>query len=198
MASNRKTLFVLIGVGLAMLALGFASKPLYDTFCKVTGYGGTTRTADENLSEILDRKVAVSFDSNVKDLPWDFEPEQRKMTVQLGQSGLAYYKVKNRSNRPIVGTATFNVTPIKAAPYFIKTECFCFTEQLIQPGQEMSMPVLFFVDPQLDDEKRLIDVKEITLSYTFFEVENPTIDVTNQTSNPLEKADATLRRDAVN
>lgn len=198
MASNRKTLFVLIGVGLAMLALGFASKPLYDTFCKVTGYGGTTRYAEENLSEVLDRKVTVNFDSNVKDLPWDFAPEQRKMSVQLGQNGLAYYKVKNRSNRPIVGTATFNVTPIKAAPYFIKTECFCFTEQLIQPGQEMSMPVLFFVDPQLDDEKRLIDVKEITLSYTFFEVENPTIDVTNQTSNPLEKADATLRRDAVN
>ncbi len=198
MASNRKTLFTLIGIGLAMLALGFASKPLYDTFCKVTGYGGTTRTADENLSEILDRKVTVSFDSNVKDLPWDFEPEQRKMTVQLGQSGLAYYKVKNRSNRPIVGTATFNVTPIKAAPYFIKTECFCFTEQLIQPGEEMSMPVLFFVDPQLDDEKRLADVKDITLSYTFFEVENPTIEVTHSTSTPQEKADATLRRDAVN
>lgn len=198
MASNRKTLFTLIGIGLAMLALGFASKPLYDTFCKVTGYGGTTRIADENLSEILDRKVTVSFDSNVKDLPWDFEPEQRKMTVQLGQSGLAYYKVKNRSNRPIVGTATFNVTPIKAAPYFIKTECFCFTEQLIQPGEEMSMPVLFFVDPQLDDEKRLADVKNITLSYTFFEVENPTIEVKNSTSTLQGQADATLRRDAVN
>ena len=198
MASNRKTLYVLIGIGLAMLALGFASKPLYDTFCRITGYGGTTRYAEENLSEILDRKVTVSFDSNVKDLPWDFKPEQRKMTVQLGQSGLAYYKVKNLSNRPIVGTATFNVTPIKAAPFFIKTECFCFTEQLIKPGEEISMPVLFFVDPQLDDEKRLADVKDITLSYTFFEVENPTIELTNSTSTPPEKADATLRRDAVN
>ena len=123
----------------------------------------------------------MNFDSNVKDLPWDFAPEQRKMTVQLGQSGLAYYKAKNPSNRPIVGTATFNVTPIKAAPYFIKTECFCFTEQLIQPGEEISMPVIFFVDPQLDDEKRLEDVMEITLSYTFFEVENPTITETNTT-----------------
>ena len=174
MNSNRKTLYILIGIGLAMLALGFASKPLYDTFCKVTGYGGTTRVADENLSEILDRKVTVSFDANVTDLPWDFEPEQRKMTVQLGQTGLAYYKVKNNSKEPMVGTATFNVTPIKAAPFFIKTECFCFTEQRVEPGQEISMPVLFFVDPQLDEDKRLADVKDITLSYTFFEVENPT------------------------
>ena len=116
------------------------------------------------------------------------------MSVQLGQNGLAYYKVKNYSNRPIVGTATFNVTPIKAAPFFIKTECFCFTEQLIKPGEEMSMPVLFFVDPQLDEDERFKDVKDITLSYTFFEVENPTIPVLH----PTQKEDATLRREAVN
>ena len=174
MSANRKTLFALIGIGLAMLALGFASKPLYDTFCKVTGYGGTTRYAEDNLSEVLDRTVKVSFDANVTDLPWEFAPEQQSMTVQLGQTGLAYYKVKNNSNKAMVGTATFNVTPIKSAPYFIKTECFCFTEQRVEPGQEISMPVLFFVDPQLDDEKRLKDVTHITLSYTFFEVENPT------------------------
>lgn len=174
MTSNRKTLFALIGVGLAMLALGFASKPLYDTFCKVTGYGGTTGVAEDNLSEVLDRKVQVSFDANVNGLPWNFEPEQRDMTVQLGQTGLAYYKVKNNSDKAMVGTATFNVTPIKSAPFFIKTECFCFTEQRIEPGQEISMPVLFFVDPQLDEDERLKDVKDITLSYTFFEVENPT------------------------
>ena len=102
-----------------MLALGFASKPLYDTFCKITGYGGTTRYAEENLSEILDRKVTVNFDSNVKDLPWDFAPEQRKMTVQLGQSGLAYYKAKNPSNRPIVGTATFCLTSAPMAQIWV-------------------------------------------------------------------------------
>ncbi len=190
MNSNRKTLFILIGIGLAMLALGFASKPLYDTFCKVTGYGGTTRYAEDNLSEILDRTVTVSFDANTVDLPWDFTPEQRNMSVQLGQTGLAYYKVKNNSQQAMVGTATFNVTPIKAAPFFIKTECFCFTEQRVEPGQEISMPVLFFVDPQLDEDDRLADVKEITLSYTFFEVENPA-DGTNN-------ADATLRREALN
>ncbi len=181
-----------------MLTLAMNAKTIYNTFCKVTGYGGTTRYAEENLSEILDRKITVNFDSNVKDLPWEFMPEQRKMTVQLGQNGLAYYKAKNYSNWPIVGTATFNVTPIKAAPYFIKTECFCFTEQLIRPGEEISMPVLFFVDPQLDEEKRFKDVKEITLSYTFFEVEKPTIDITKTRDNTEEKVDATLRRDAVN
>ena len=174
MASNRKTLMILSGVGLSMLALALSSKPLYDTFCKVTGYGGTTRYAEENLSEVLDRKVRVSFDANVNGLPWDFAPEQRDMMVQLGQTGLAYYKVKNESDKPMVGTATFNVTPIKAAPFFIKTECFCFTEQRVEPGQEISMPVLYFVDPQLDEDERLKDVKDITLSYTFFEVENPT------------------------
>jgi len=172
--SNRKTMMMLAGLGLSMLALGFASKPLYDTFCRVTGYGGTPRIAEDNLSEILDRKVRVSFDANVSDLPWEFVPEQRDMTVQLGQTGLAYYKVKNESDKPMVGTATFNVTPIKAAPFFIKTECFCFTEQRVEPGQEISMPVLYFVDPQLDEDQRLKDVKDITLSYTFFEVENPT------------------------
>lgn len=173
MSTHRKTVLTLTGIGLSMLALGFASKPLYDTFCRVTGYGGTPGIAQDNLSEVLDRKVKVSFDANVTGLPWEFEPEQNSMDVQLGQTGLAYYKVKNNSDKAMVGTASFNVTPIKAASFFIKTECFCFTEQRVEPGQEISMPVLFFVDPQLDDYERLNDVKEITLSYTFFEVENP-------------------------
>ena len=173
MPTHRKTVLTLTAVGLSMLALGFASKPIYDTFCRITGYGGTPGIAEDNLSEVLDRKVKVSFDANVNELPWDFAPEQRSMDVQIGQTGLAYYKVKNNSDKAMVGTATFNVTPIKAAPFFIKTECFCFTEQRIEPGQEISMPVLYFVDPQLDEDKRLDDVREITLSYTFFEVENP-------------------------
>ena len=135
MSGQQTTARILTLVAVAMLGLGFASKPLYDTFCKVTGYGGTTKQAVENESEILDRKVNIYFDSNVQlGLPWDFTPEQAKMTVNVGQSGLAYYKVKNTSNRAIVGTATYNVTPTKAAPYFIKTECFCFTEQRIEPG----------------------------------------------------------------
>jgi len=187
MVGNIKTTrLILVGAALAMLGLGFASKPLYDTFCKVTGYGGTTARAEENLSEIIDRTVTVSFDANVSgDLPWSFEPEQRSMDVKLGQSGLAYYKVKNHSNYPLVGTATFNVAPIKAAPYFVKTECFCFTEQRIEAGQEVMMPVLFFIDPLLNEEERLADVTDITLSYTFFEVENPKLEAAVQPRDAL-------------
>lgn len=174
MNQNRKTLIILTVMACAMLGLGFASKPLYDTFCKVTGYGGTTRTAETNSSEIIDRSVRVYFDANLSpELPWEFKPEQKYMDVKLGQSGLAYYTVKNVSDEPLVGTATFNVTPIKAGPYFIKTECFCFTEQRVEPGQEISMPVLFFVEPLMNEEEWLDDVKDITLSYTFFRVENP-------------------------
>lgn len=190
-SGNNKTRLILIGVAITMLGLGFASKPLYDTFCRVTGYGGTTQRADTNTSEIIDRTVRVNFDSNVQmGLPWDFEPEDRFLDVKLGQSALAYYRVKNVSNQPIVGTATFNVTPIKAAPYFVKTECFCFTEQRIEPGQEVSMPVLFYVDARLDEDERYDDVRDMTLSYTFFRVENP--------KETLTEAPAAQGRDALN
>lgn len=173
-ASPARTAQILTVIGVAMLCLGFASKPLYDTFCRVTGYGGTPGQAEENLSDIIDREILVRFDSNVASgLPWEFRAEDKQMRLRLGASGLAYYTVKNTSPVAVTGIANFNVTPIKAAPYFIKTECFCFEEQTIQPGQELPLPVLFFVDPQLNDEKRLDDVREITLSYTFFEVDKP-------------------------
>lgn len=189
--SIQKTRLVLIAVAIGMLCLGFASKPLYDTFCRVTGFGGTVRTADANLSEVIDRVVTVNFDSNVSpDLPWSFKPEQRSIDVKLGQSGLAYYQVTNTSKKAVVGTATFNVTPIKAASYFIKTECFCFTEQLVKPGETVSMPVLFHVDPLLDEEARLDDISNITLSYTFFRVKNPT--------ETVETKPAAQGRDALN
>lgn len=190
MDKNKKTLFILTGVGIAMLGLGFASDPLYDTFCNVTGYAGTTQQAEENLSDVIDRKVTVKFDSNVASgLPWEFKPDQREMELQLGQSGLAYYTVKNNGLTPIVGVASFNVTPIKSAPFFVKTDCFCFEEQTIQPGQELPLPVLFFVDAQLDEDKRLDDVKEITLSYTFFESDQK---AQSATQSKGSNADATL------
>ncbi|WP_416876772.1 cytochrome c oxidase assembly protein [Litorimonas sp.] len=170
MNSNKKTLLILIAVGFGMLALGMSSSKIYNTFCKITGYGGTTQQAEENLSEVIDRKVTIKFDSNVADnLPWVFKPQQKEMDVQLGQSGLAYYTVKNTGTEPIIGVANFNVTPIKAGPFFVKTDCFCFTEQRVEPGEELPLPVLFFIDPQLDEDKRMDEVKEITLSYTFFE-----------------------------
>ncbi len=185
MPSNTKTLVILSAVGVAMLGLGFASDPLYDTFCKVTGYGGTPKIADDNLSEIIDRTVKVEFDSNVaQDLPWKFKPDQRSIDVNLGQSGLAYYTVKNEGDEPVTGVANFNVMPIKAAPFFIKTDCFCFEEQTIQPGEELSLPVIFFVDPQMDEDKRLNDVKTITLSYTFFLTEAGTMPAQNVSLTP--------------
>ena len=172
---HRKTAFLLVAIALGMLSLGFASKPIYDTFCRITGYGGTPGIAETNDSVVLDRLATVQFDANVsRDLPWEFVPEQREMTVQVGANNLAYYKVTNVSDEPLVGTATFNVTPIKGAPFFIKTECFCFQEQLVEPGESISMPVLFHIDPQIADDDRYRDVNDFTLSYTFFRVEEPT------------------------
>lgn len=169
---QKKTAALLVLTALAMLALGFASKPLYDTFCKITGYGGTTRQAEVNTSPVIERDMRVSFDSNVSaGLPWSFKPDVPFVDVKVGQSTLAHYKVTNTSSRPVTGIATFNVTPIKAAPYFTKTECFCFTEQTLQPGQTVDFPVIFFVDSLIDEETRNDDVKNITLSYTFFESE---------------------------
>jgi len=176
MPSNTKTVMTLTAVAFAMLGLGFASDPLYDTFCKITGYGGTPKIADDNLSEVIDRTVTVEFDSNVSgNLPWEFKADQRRVDVNLGQSGLAYYTVKNTSDDVLTGVANFNVMPIKAAPFFVKTDCFCFEEQTIAPGESLTLPVIFFVDPQMDEDKRLDEIKSITLSYTFFPTEEGTM-----------------------
>ncbi len=175
MTRNIKTKILLATIAIGMLSLGFFSKTLYDTFCRITGFGGTPVLAmnEDNLSVVLDRSVTVNFDTNVSpDLPWKFEPVQRSMEVKLGQTGLAFYTAKNMSDRPVTGVATFNVTPVKAAPWFVKTECFCFTDQTLQPGEEMTMPVLFFVDPEMDGSERHDDVRDVVLSYTFFVAED--------------------------
>ena len=173
---HRKTLFLLVAIALGMLSLGFASKPLYDTFCRLTGYGGTPGIAASNTSEVIDRDATVHFDANTSGLSgWVFEPEQKSLDVLVGQSALAFYTVTNTTDAPMVGTATFNVTPIKGAPFFIKTECFCFSEQRVEPGQTVSMPVLFHISPLIDEEERFADVKDFTLSYTFFPIEAETV-----------------------
>lgn len=175
--SNRKVVMSLSITAVAMLGLGFASKPLYDTFCRVTGYGGTTRVAEQMSDTVSDREIKIRFDANVaSNLGWTFKPEETAFTVKLGQNALAYYQATNDTKYPIVGTASYNVSPIKAAPYFSKLECFCFTEQRLEPGESVSMPVLFFVDPEMENDKRLDEIKTITLSYTFHRVENPTED----------------------
>jgi len=173
---------------LAMLGLGFASKPLYDAFCRVTGFGGTTRVAENISTETLERQIKVRFDANVAgDFGWTFKPDDVAMTVKLGQNALAYYTARNDTDTAIVGTASYNVTPIKAAPYFSKIECFCFTEQRLEPGEQVSMPVLFFVDPEMNNDGRLDEVKTITLSYTFHRVENPSADANTTIQRQAQK-----------
>lgn len=153
-----------------MVGMAYAAVPLYDLFCRVTGYGGTTQIAQYDPGAILDREVSVRFDASVnRDFPWAFEPLQREMTVRVGETALAFYRATNTTDRPVTGIASYNVTPFKAGPYFSKLECFCFNEQTLQPGESMDMPVIFFVDPLMDEEERLDDVRTITLSYTFFE-----------------------------
>ncbi|MDR7156559.1 cytochrome c oxidase assembly protein subunit 11 [Sphingobium xenophagum] len=171
---NRRTMLTMAGVGLSMLALGFASVPLYRIFCEQTGFGGTTMRADANVqvSEAAGHAMSIRFDSNVQPgMPWQFYPEHRTDTVTVGRKDMAIFIAKNMSDKPVTGTASFNVTPSQAGAYFTKIQCFCFTEQTLQPGQEVRMPVLYFVDPKILDDPDNKDTQQITLSYTFYPVE---------------------------
>ncbi len=167
---NRMVVALSLAVVTGMFGLVAASVPLYRLFCQVTGFGGTTQRADAAGRTVGDRDVTVRFNADVNGrLPWRFHPEQLQMTLAIGEQGLAFYQATNLSARTITGTATFNVTPFKAGPYFSKIQCFCFTEQTLAPGESMDMAVSFFVDPTILDDPNLADVHTITLSYTFFE-----------------------------
>jgi len=169
-ARNKRLARRLFLMTAGMGGFAYASVPLYDLFCRTTGFGGTPVVAQEGDRPILDRTVKVRFDSNVDTaLPWKFQPLQREVTVRLGEEYLAYYRVTNLSQRPAVGTSTYNVTPETAGGWFNKLQCFCFTEQLLLPGQSVDMPVIFFVDPDMDKDRRYDNIRTITLSYTFFE-----------------------------
>ena len=162
----RRLVLMTAGMG----GFAYASVPLYDLFCRTTGFGGTPLVAQPGDRPILDRTVKVRFDSNVDTaLPWRFQPLQREVTVRLGEEYLAHYRVTNLSQRPAVGTSTYNVTPEQAGAWFNKLQCFCFTEKLLLPGHSVDMPVVFFVDPELDKDRRYDNIRTITLSYTFFE-----------------------------
>jgi len=174
--SNRKTAAVLFSIAGGMVGLAFASVPLYQLFCQVTGYGGATSRA-ESIAAVTGKPVAtdekrmitVRFDSNVNSaLPWRFKPSQKEITLAVGSEALARYTAVNTGDETIIGTATFNVTPYKVGEYFNKVECFCFTEQKLEPGQQASLPVTFFVDPEIFDDPNTRDVRTITLSYTFY------------------------------
>ncbi|MBX7483076.1 cytochrome c oxidase assembly protein [Qipengyuania qiaonensis] len=172
---NRTALLALLGA-LAMLGLGYAAVPLYQLFCQVTGFGGTTQRATESDAEIAarlgasagGRTISIRFDgTTASDVPWSFRPEQVTDTVTIGQRDMAIYLAKNNSDERITGTATFNVEPEQAGAYFNKIQCFCFTEQVLEPGQEVRMPVLYYVDPKALDDPNMDGVEQITLSYTF-------------------------------
>ncbi len=167
---NARFAWQLAGVATGMLALAYAASPLYDMFCRATGFAGTPVVAVAGDRPLLARTVQVRFDSNVDpNLPWRFQPLEREVKVRLGEEHLTHYRVTNVSQRPIVGTSTYNVTPEPAGPWFNKLQCFCFTEQLLMPGQSIDMPVVFFVDPEMDKDRRYDNVRTVTLSYTFYE-----------------------------
>jgi cytochrome c oxidase assembly protein subunit 11 len=167
---NRGLVAVCVAVVLGMCGLVAAAKPLYDAFCKLTGYGGETQTATAAPDEVLDRTMEIRFDSNVSPgAPLHFKPEKPSMTLRIGESGLAFFKVKNVSEHPVTAVATYNVTPHVTGVYFQKLECFCFRDTVFQPGEEMELPVLFFVHPDLVKDRDTDYVKTITLSYTFYE-----------------------------
>jgi cytochrome c oxidase assembly protein subunit 11 len=166
---NATTAIVLIGVVGGMAGLTYASVPLYRLFCQVTGYGGTTQVADRLPERVLDRVITVRFNADVSaSLAWQFRPVRRAIDVRLGEQALAFFAARNKSDAPTTGTATFNVTAAKAGAYFNKIACFCFDEQTLAPGQSADMPVTFFIDPKLADDRNLDDVTTITLSNTFF------------------------------
>jgi len=170
--TNRRTMAALGGVAVFMVGMAFAAVPLYDLFCRVTGFGGTPQTADAAPDIVLDRTIKVRFDAATMGIAWRFRPVQREVTLRIGEVGLAFYEATNTSDRPITGSASYNVAPYSTGGYFTKIACFCFTEQTLQPGETVQMPVTFYVDPAIVDDPEAGRVPSITLSYTFYETED--------------------------
>lgn len=164
----------LVSVVVLMGSLAWASVPFYNWFCSVTGFGGITNTADAGSDVILDQTIKVRFDASVdRDMPWTFKPAQREMTLRIGETGLAFYEAHNPLDVPIAGQAAYNVTPYEAGVFFNKIECFCFTEQVLQPGETVMMPVSFYVDPAIVDDREGQYIHTITLGYTFYQIDLP-------------------------
>ena len=171
---KNRTLVQLVAVVATMASLSFAAVPFYDWFCRVTGYGGTPQRAEAAPDTILDQTVKIRFDATVEQgMPWTFKPVVRSMELRIGETGLAFYEAHNPTDRVIGGRASFNVFPDTAGGYFTKIECFCFTEQVLQPGETVQMPVSFFVDPAIVDDPDGKFVHEIMLSYTFHQTPLP-------------------------
>lgn len=182
--AQRRTARWLVLVALVMVSLSFVAVPFYSWFCKTTGFGGTTSVATKAPAQPLDQTITVRFDaSKDRDMPWTFKPLQRSMTLKIGETGLAFYEASNPTDRTVAGQASYNVTPDAAGGYFTKIACFCFTAQILKPGQTVQMPVTFYVDPKIVQDREGKYVNEITLSYTFHEI-------------PVDVAEAALAPDA--
>ena len=174
MSGPAKTVAQTMSVVVLMGGLAWASVPFYDWFCKVTGFGGTPGQVSANAGDILDQTIKVRFDGSLNQgMAWKFKPVVTEMELRIGETGLAFYEAYNPTDKPIAGQASYNVTPYAAGPYFEKIECFCFTEQVLAPGERVQMPVSFFVDPEIVKDVDGKYVHTITLSYTFYEIDLP-------------------------
>jgi len=173
LSRNQVTVLSCAAVVVGMVGMSYAAVPLYYAFCRATGYGGTPNRADKAPDVVLDRLITVRFDTNVDPaLPWSFEPVDRSVKVKVGENKLVFFRAENHSDKPVIGHATFNVQPDNAARYFSKIQCFCFTEQRLEAGQQVEMPVSFFVAPEILKDRNDDSVSEITLSYTFYPAAN--------------------------
>lgn len=182
--AKNKTVIQTVSVVIFMGAMAWASVPFYDWFCRVTGFGGITQVAKSGSDTVLSETMKVRFDASLeRNMPWEFKPAQREMEIQIGATGLAFYEAYNPTDRPVAGTASYNVTPYEAGGFFSKIDCFCFEEQILMPGERVQMPVTFFVDPEIVDDRDAKYTKVITLSYTFYEKDLP-----------LEQENASLNR----
>ena len=182
--AKNKTVIQTVSVVIFMGAMAWASVPFYDWFCRVTGFGGITQVAESGSDTVLSETMKVRFDASLeRNMPWEFKPAQREMEIQIGATGLAFYEAYNPTDRPVAGTASYNVTPYEAGGFFSKIDCFCFEEQILMPGERVQMPVTFFVDPEIVDDRDAKYTKVITLSYTFYEKDLP-----------LEQENASLNR----
>jgi cytochrome c oxidase assembly protein subunit 11 len=170
----KKTVFQLVSVVLVMGALSWASVPFYDWFCRVTGFGGTTGVETAGSDTVLEQTIKIRFDASLeRDMPWTFKPVERQMELKIGETGLAFYEAYNPTDKPVAGSASYNVFPYEAGGFFNKIACFCFEEQILAPGERVLMPVTFFVDPEIVNDLDAKHVHAITLSYTFYEIDLP-------------------------
>ena len=174
MKATHKTLTLTLSLVFFMAGLAWASVPFYDWFCRVTGFGGITSTADAGSNTILEETIKIRFDASVEsNMEWSFIPVARAMELKIGETGLAFYEAYNPTDRPIAGSASYNVTPYQAGGFFTKIDCFCFEEQILMPGERVQMPVSFYVDPEIVDDSEGKYIHTITLSYTFYEIDLP-------------------------